>query len=499
MQVGSYKNYLINLAAHSRPAETVALLLEHGADPTLLETVQFRSPLYLAIRKGREDVVDVLLADPRVRESLTIPVGRAKETPLMAAVKKENHTIVRNLIEAGGRAVVNIQERAGASPISVAVAHNDKKMVQMLLPYSDATLLSRPLSVAVSHLSRDDAEEVEKALSVVKMLLDAGADPFVCSHVIGESTAMHSAIAVGNAECIDLFKARLTKETVDVRNRLHQTLLYAALEKGNAELADYLVVQGADVKAVESVGRNVLFAAVESGNAEVVARAIGYAGYPGPLNSSGEDGTIADLDSSIKNAVGRARSRGDADEIRRFEAMEQFLAGVHRAYVKVKELHEEKEEVKLCQGIFQEGISPEHINALGRYVEEDDAVRDDVGQCLVSLRDALGKERSRKLKMDCYQEHVGPLAQSCKTMAFLFGGGVTANPPVYQAGELTSVIPIMQIVAGFLGGEEIALSMDKKADKAQKEHQNWVDYMNFDITVGELDAIRGGDTSWISR
>jgi uncharacterized protein len=165
-------------AIQQHDAERVGFLLSAGADPNALSVGSPRwHPLEAAIEEVYHDgPPDVMLEIIRrlVQHGADVNAwdDEHRLTPLLAAVYWGNRAAARLLLEAGAHP--NVVNRDRESPLSLAVEQDDPETVALLLRHG-ARDIDRvggvsgmtPLAMAASNLS----------LPILKLLLDAGADP----------------------------------------------------------------------------------------------------------------------------------------------------------------------------------------------------------------------------------------------------------------------------------------------------------------------------------
>lgn len=98
-------------------------------------------------------------------------------------------------------------------------------------------------------------------LSIVKLLLDKGADPNIASYNQFRVAPLHSACAISNFEIVRL----LIRAGANVNAKQVQdvTPLHSAAHNGQTELAKLLIDNGADVNAKMESGQTPLFMARE--------------------------------------------------------------------------------------------------------------------------------------------------------------------------------------------------------------------------------------------
>ena len=110
---------------------TVAILLEHGANPLAADTMNL-DPLYWALYKGFYPVADVLL-DHGV--DIDRPNSQGN-TPLISAVMRGDCAMATYLI---GRGADRLRKsRAGVTPLKIASRNHDKPMIALLSSHSPA-------------------------------------------------------------------------------------------------------------------------------------------------------------------------------------------------------------------------------------------------------------------------------------------------------------------------------------------------------------------------
>jgi len=167
-------------AVRSKKMEIIELLLKKGAYVNARDSYSV-TPLHLAVDNGSEEIVKLLLShgayvnsvcDYSFGEGHTVWLG-VKETstslegctPLCLAVRKGHEEVVKLLLESGAN--VNAQDETGEPPIFHAVQNVDLKITKLLLT-NKANIKNNPelLNIAVLNGCRE----------IVEVLLEHGAD-----------------------------------------------------------------------------------------------------------------------------------------------------------------------------------------------------------------------------------------------------------------------------------------------------------------------------------
>ena len=162
-------------AAKAGSVDEVCILLENGADVNeKLNGVTF-TPLILAVMGGHVEVVKLLLkagADPN--ESFGVAhVGFF--APLNLAVRSEfkDRLEMVDILLAGG-ALLNPSPQSDESPLMSAISRNDIEMIKELLKRgSDVNWEDNFGNTALANAVTDG----NRSVNVVRLLLEAGADP----------------------------------------------------------------------------------------------------------------------------------------------------------------------------------------------------------------------------------------------------------------------------------------------------------------------------------
>lgn len=230
---------------------------ENGVDIDKRNLIGF-TPLHTACRNDATEMVDLLLdhgADMNLACEAMLNVS-----PLDLAVRKGSEGTVRVLIRHGAR----IQDRtaSGWTPLFTAVFRTDDKLVRMLLD----------LGADVNGTSEDGRTPLtgaagKRGLSTVKLLLDRGAH-FDKPDASGR-TPLGVAACNGTDENVQLFLD--LGADINKPSRHGRTPLAVACHRGNLRIVYLLLERKADPRILDSDGHSPLFLASIGGFSGIVA------------------------------------------------------------------------------------------------------------------------------------------------------------------------------------------------------------------------------------
>ncbi len=250
---GGFRSPELHLAATSGEPRVVRMLLHDGADLTETDYAG-RTPLYAASVSGRAEVIKVLLsagADPNA--------GRERgRSPLRAAAYHGHDECVSLLIEAG----VDVDARTGreVTALHLAALMRRVKVVPLLL-HAGAKVNSRdaegrtPLMWSL-RTKAGAGKPGRRTAETVGLLLAVGADPLATDDR-GQSALFDAARSSQPLEI-----RRLLGLGIDVNAAAHDGLTPLMAAVGEKDIyissADALLVEGADVNAIDGSGATAL-------------------------------------------------------------------------------------------------------------------------------------------------------------------------------------------------------------------------------------------------
>ncbi|KAL4949672.1 ankyrin repeat-containing domain protein [Aspergillus filifer] len=225
--------------------EIMQILLENGADPTLLSNRE--NCLHLAIRYEKSDVVKVLL-DHRPKLDLEVMVdppfydGDDDYTALSIACSLGNAGIVRQLLEADANR--NHQTKLGKRPLDISIEVCSLAAADVLLEYR--TPIDYTDEDGNTPLHRISAATPQ---DLVKRLVNAGINPSVTNN--NGVTPLRIAVATGNT---DVAKYLLSKNpNFNCFLNGAPSLVHLACKNGDLTTLKLLADNGVDIKGVESM------------------------------------------------------------------------------------------------------------------------------------------------------------------------------------------------------------------------------------------------------
>jgi ankyrin repeat protein len=168
-----------------------------------------------------------------------VAAARADESPLIAAVKRQDRQAVRTILER--KVDVNARQPDGATALQWAVYRDDEELVALLILAGADANLANDVGMTALIMACTSGQG-----SIVKRLLDAGALPNT-GLASGETPLMRAA-RVGSAAAVDALLAAGAEVNAQEKSRGQTALMWAAANR-HPSVAKALVAAGADVNA----------------------------------------------------------------------------------------------------------------------------------------------------------------------------------------------------------------------------------------------------------
>lgn len=242
--------------------EKVRLLVDRGADANA-RSVTGRTPLLIAAsRAGAGPVVKFLLAhgaDPNAKDGLQgmplLPAGAGGSTPLIEAAKMPDPQTLKYLLDAGAK--VSTKDNSGADALAAAALNGNLENVGLLLQHGarpDASVSTNQYSPLILAAWRQNAK-------LVKLLLAAGANPN--AQDAGGSTALMWSAFSDYAEPETTRLLLDAGAQVNVRNRAGDTAMTWARKRGETPIVKLLLARGASAETAAVPPVRLAFARAE--------------------------------------------------------------------------------------------------------------------------------------------------------------------------------------------------------------------------------------------
>jgi ankyrin repeat protein len=245
---GGYHEKLtaLHLAAANGHAEVVKLLLQRGADATIVNDWG-AIPLSSACAGGHLGVVQLLLEHQGLQALGMTPSTRL--TPLHHAARKGREDMVKFLLSKGADA--NSQREDGWTPFMEASSHGHVGVARMLLEHmevQDIDSRDKYGQTALFHAAGGGHEDM------VALLLSKGANATIQPDE-GWGPPLEQAMAEGHVGVVRLLLEHMGSQDIDTRDDEGETALFHAAGKGHEDMVAFLLSKGANatIKSDEGV------------------------------------------------------------------------------------------------------------------------------------------------------------------------------------------------------------------------------------------------------
>ncbi|XP_053467815.1 transient receptor potential cation channel subfamily A member 1b isoform X2 [Ictalurus furcatus] len=252
----------LHFAVEKNQESSCSLLLDLGANPNIVNTAMM-APIHLAISKGHNQMVEVLLSCSRTDVNLEGDLGN---TPLMFACSYNNCEALHTLFKYGAK--LCRQNKLGHYAIHTVAFSGAKEAMEVILQKGEE--LGKCTLIHINYLDKSKSSPLHLAVrggntEVIKLCIAKGAK--VDQQQCDKSTALHFACTQGATEAVQamlLPYERTIDEIINIRDAANQTPLHRATLFDHVELAKYLVSKGADIDCVDCKGFTPLLLATSS-------------------------------------------------------------------------------------------------------------------------------------------------------------------------------------------------------------------------------------------
>ncbi|CAG9834512.1 unnamed protein product [Diabrotica balteata] len=251
----TYGNMPIHIATEYGYVEILKYFFENGIDVDIRNNSSKMTPLHMAACGGYIEIVDYLLlnnANVRLKDC-------QNRSSIHHGVLGGNAKIVHGLIEKG--VDINAKDMFKWTPLHLASRDGHLEIVQLLLKNgAECNLQGRSRNYSPLHLASETGN-----LEIVKYFISIGADANFGT--IQEYTLLHAACKWDQLEMVkylfengaDVNKKTLTKGA---------TPLYFAIKNICPNIAEFLILNGADLKEAEYKGTSTLSIALKDVSAD---------------------------------------------------------------------------------------------------------------------------------------------------------------------------------------------------------------------------------------
>ena len=272
-QSGGRQGTPLRVAVVSGHTGIARVLLEHAADANVQDTNNV-TLLHEAAKRGNADIVQLLINHGAVVNIL----DRRRNSPLHKALRFPNIRIVELLVKAG--ADLNVRSIYNSTPLHIALDHGYLDIVQFLI--SHGADVNAP---AYREFPLYKALKARK-FDVVELLVTGGAD--VNIRDVHNSTPLHVALDLDRGY-LDIAQFLIIHgANVNALDRRGDSLLRKAFRSQKRDVVELLLKSGANVDARNIHNSTLLHEAVESGILDVVQLLLDYGADVNALDKFGD-------------------------------------------------------------------------------------------------------------------------------------------------------------------------------------------------------------------
>eukprot|EP00051_Salpingoeca_urceolata_P019923 m.294560 g.294560 ORF g.294560 m.294560 type:complete len:1550 (+) comp19504_c0_seq2:170-4819(+) len=255
----------LHYAASGGHQDTVALLLEHGADVNAVQPTKGQTPLHCACNSGHVAVVQRLLQRPEAINSINSTTKHMMCTPLhCCAFSGATHSVeIAELLLAHG-ALVDQRDTAGQTPLVYSARKGlFPELVQKLVDAGADPAVMDNKRISIMHYAAATPNS-----EVVRLLLAAGASPHGSTGKSQPLPPLHIAARQGFFDsCLALLRGGASVNEASAGSK---TALYLAVQSGEAKIVELFAKTGADLNAKDANNHTALGHAASMGLENIV-------------------------------------------------------------------------------------------------------------------------------------------------------------------------------------------------------------------------------------
>lgn len=256
----------LHLAAYHGHQDVVDLLLAKGADvdnwAVYPPDMQGATAIQLAVTGGHLAVVKQLIhAGADVKGPFPYSENRwSADTPLQAAVRADDMTMIELLLAAGAAVDVvrhDCSRDRYKTALSIAAEVNNPNIVARLISIMPLDVARRHAPLALQRAAENHNVDIAQQLLQLHPDLSPGTDS---DYYYSQAILLPAAAANGNLEILEMLLAEGADVNYDPSRGLEQTALQVASEQGNLAAVELLLAAGAKVNATGSTAPPLLLA-----------------------------------------------------------------------------------------------------------------------------------------------------------------------------------------------------------------------------------------------
>ncbi|CAB1447403.1 unnamed protein product [Pleuronectes platessa] len=259
-------------------------LMDLGANPNILNTALL-SPLHLAVTRGHNNLVELLLSYTDTNCSLEGDLGN---NPVILACSVNNCEAIGILLKHGAKLCQ--RNKLGHYPIHAAAFAGAKKAMEVILKAGEE--LGHSTLVHINYLDKSKSSPLHLAvhggnIETIRLCIASGAK--VDQQQNDRSTPLHLACTQGATEVVKLMLSSFdhVDDIINLTDGACQTPLHRATIFDHTELAEYLISLGADLNHIDCKGNSPLLLATSCGAWKSVSLLLSKGAYVNAADRSG--------------------------------------------------------------------------------------------------------------------------------------------------------------------------------------------------------------------